>query len=78
MTGASIPPERPKATVTVESNEIHVSVRAPLCPQEARDLIDALWGALAKAEGRQSMVSKAFREYESSSDHDRSERNTDH
>lgn len=78
MTGASIPPERPKVTVTVESNEIHISARAPLAPQECRDLIDVLWGALAKAEGRQSLVSKAFRDYEHANDHERSERNTDH
>lgn len=62
MTGKSIPPcGPPKCTVTVESNEVYVTVRAALSPQDVRDLIDALWGALATAEGRQSAVAAAFR-----------------
>jgi hypothetical protein len=79
MTGKSIPPVGPpKCTVTVESNEVYVTVRAALSPQDVRDLIDALWGALATAEGRQSAVSQAFRDHENMLDHERAERNVGH
>jgi hypothetical protein len=64
--------------VTVEGNEIVVTVRRPLSAHEADMLADALRLGAQAARRAQANVEAAFRDYESLTDHLRAVGNTEH
>jgi hypothetical protein len=79
VSGISIPPSAlPKATVTVEGNEVLCAVRGPLSAHEADMLADALRLGAQAARRAQANVDAAFRDFEAVTDHLSAGRNTEH